>query len=333
MSGEVSGLLVIDKPQGVTSHDLVAAVRAALHMKRVGHAGTLDPMATGVLVIGFGCVTRLLSYIVGHDKTYETTILLGQGTTTDDADGDPLPRTADEAQAVAERIHRLTDDDIRAAAARLTGDIRQVPSAFSAKKIHGQKAYDLARNGDVVKLEAQSVTVSAFDILDIRRTEAPTIAVDARVTCSTGTYIRALGRDMGADLGVGGHLTRLRRTRVGSFRVDDPAVVTAHVEDHTFVNRDGQTVTRPRAVLDITDRDALLARALTPADAARRGMPSIEVTPAQADYLEHGRLIDGVVDVPTAAICADPSSPGGERLVALVERRTRTQLKPSVVFR
>lgn len=357
-----SGLLEVDKPRGVTSHDIVAAARAVLHTKHVGHAGTLDPMATGLLIVGFGSATRLLSYIVGDDKTYETTIRLGQGTTTDDADGDPLPRSSEETTAVAEAIRRLSDEDIHKAADCLTGDLRQVPSAFSAKKIHGQKAYDLARNGDVVKLEAQPVTVYSFEILGIRRTMAdaagttpggalrdqPVIDVDARITCSSGTYIRALGRDMGAALGTGAHLVRLRRTRVGSFDVTDPDVVAAHAQDHTFVNRQGETVTHPWAVFD--EPETLGAHAMSPADGARRAMPTMRISAQQADDLRHGRFIEGIVHGPTAAIvsadgCDDEhrgdgihgDGTGGEAsaadtLVAIVERRTKRLLKPSVVF-
>ena len=340
-----SGLLVVDKPQGVTSHDVVAAVRRVLHTKHVGHAGTLDPMATGVLVVGFGSATRLLNYIVGSDKTYETTIRLGRSTTTDDADGEFLPLSVGEYTTTADVVRLISDDDIRAAASRQTGDIMQVPSSYSAKKIHGQKAYDMARNGEDVKLAPHEVTISEFTILGIARHEVdaaygpmPVIDVDARITCSTGTYIRAIGRDMGADLGVGGYLTRLRRVRVGSFDAGDPMVVTAHAEPHTFINRAGERITHQRAVLDIDDPEALQSKALTPAQGAQRAMPVMQVTPAQAEFLVHGRFIDGVVHEPTAAIChVSPSMSHAhdgmeDWLVAIVERGSRTQLKPSVVF-
>ena len=229
-----SGLLIVDKPQGVTSHDIVAAVRGALHMKRVGHAGTLAPMATGVLVVGFGNATRLLNVIVEHDKTYEATIRLGQRTTTDDADGEVVSTRPASAMS-REALQAVVD-------ARFTGTIEQVPNAYSAIKINGQRAYDLARDGQEVRLKARPVTIHEFAVLDARpvlvataageqsggspegRTpgddesrdgSVPALDVDVRVACSAGTYIRALARDLGAALGVGGHLTRLRRTRVG----------------------------------------------------------------------------------------------------------------------
>ena len=157
-----SGLLVIDKPQGVTSHDVVAAVRGALHMKRVGHAGTLDPMATGVLVVGFGNATRLLNYIVDHDKTYLATIRLGQRTTTDDADGELLP----EEGTIAEFPSRQTVEDV--IAHHFTGRIEQVPNSYSAIKINGQRAYDLAREGKDVDLKARPVTISEFSVSAVR---------------------------------------------------------------------------------------------------------------------------------------------------------------------
>ena len=365
-----SGLIIIDKPQGVTSFDVVAAVRGALHLKKVGHAGTLDPMATGALIVGFGRATRLLSAIVGHDKTYETTIRLGQRTTTDDADGTPLPAANDAhgtdgtgAGTVAERIAALTRETIeRAIAEHLTGEIMQVPSAYSAIKVNGQRAYDLAREGHDVELAARPVTIGEFTVLDVRRAVAepaassavasvsdgtpadpspvPVIDVDARVSCSSGTYIRSLGRDLGELLGVGGHLTRLRRTRVGRFDLTDPAiaahVVTAHTDTRTFTNREGETVTRARAVLDLpeglsgADRAlALIDRAIPAAASARLSMPSIDVTAAEAEELRYGRRIERAVDGPTAAI-----APGedGDDLVAIVERANAHQAKPVTVF-
>jgi tRNA pseudouridine55 synthase len=356
-----SGLLAVDKPRGVTSHDIVAAARAALHTKHVGHAGTLDPMATGLLIVGFGSATRLLSYIVGIDKTYETVIRLGQSTTTDDADGEFLEQSDDERHMILARLSALSDADIIAAAAALTGSIMQVPSAYSAKKIHGQKAYDLARNGQDVHLEPVPVTVSAFDILGIERhLDSPHdgfIDVSARVTCSAGTYIRSLGRDMGAALGTGAHLVSLRRTRVGSFDVTNPDVVSAHAQDHTFVNRQGETVTHPWAVFD--DPAGIRAHAISPAAGAAQAMPTIDISAQQADDLRHGRFIEGVVHGPTAAImhpdlsrqsgdtAAAPQGDSGGMgdmgnvdcvssvdgvLVAIVERRTKKLLKPSVVF-
>lgn len=343
-----SGLLIVDKPQGVTSHDIVAAVRGALHMKRVGHAGTLDPMATGVLVVGFGNATRLLNVIVEHDKTYEATIRLGQRTTTDDADGEivstrPAPAMSREAlQAVVD--------------ARFTGTIEQVPNTYSAIKINGQRAYDLARDGQEVRLKARPVTIHEFAVLDARpvlvasgenrsgdalegRTpeddesrdgSVPALDVDVRVACSAGTYIRALARDLGEALGVGGHLTRLRRTRVGRYRADDPRTVTAHTEQRTFTTRDGQTVTRSRAVLDVSG-DELAARALPMVEAASAAMPVIEVSDAQAADLRFGRRIRVAGATPRGGRLA-AVVPERHDLVAIVEPCGHGMAKPVTVF-
>nr|MDK6328445.1 tRNA pseudouridine(55) synthase TruB [Alloscardovia omnicolens] len=166
-----SGVLIVDKPQGVTSHDVVAACRSLLHTSKVGHAGTLDPMATGVLVIGFGSATRLLNSIVGTDKTYMTTIRLGLRSTTDDADGELI--YPDNQEEVSQRLTELTREKIVSTInEQLVGQIKQVPSTFSAKKINGQRAYNLARSGEDVQLKAQDITISSFDVLDVRHAEA-----------------------------------------------------------------------------------------------------------------------------------------------------------------
>ncbi|NHI16420.1 tRNA pseudouridine(55) synthase TruB [Microbacterium excoecariae] len=211
-----SGILLVDKPQGVTSHDIVARARRARGTRKVGHAGTLDPMATGLLLVGVEGATRLLTYLVGLGKTYEATIRLGQATTTDDADGD-VSRSAAAADVAAVTLERIADE-----VARLTGAISQVPSAVSAIKVDGRRAYDRVRAGEDVQLAARDVVVSRFDVL-ARRDAAGVIDLDVIVDCSSGTYIRALARDLGDRLGVGGHLTRLRRTAVGPFSVDDAA--------------------------------------------------------------------------------------------------------------
>lgn len=212
-----SGVLFVDKPAGLTSHDVVARARRALGTRKVGHAGTLDPLATGLLTLGVGPATRLLTYLVGLDKTYETTIVLGWGTTTDDAEGEslgaPVPR---------EVLDAVGDDRLAAAVAALTGPIEQVPSAVSAIKVDGRRAYDRVRAGEHVELAARAVTIAAFEVLAVRRVAGggpPRIEVDARIDCSSGTYIRALARDLGTALGTGGHLGSLRRTRVGPFDV------------------------------------------------------------------------------------------------------------------
>lgn len=209
-----AGILLVDKPQGPTSHDVVSRARRALGTRKVGHAGTLDPMATGLLTLGVESATRVLTYLVGLDKTYVATIRLGVSTATDDAEGDTT------ATADASALAAIDDDAIDRGIAALTGEIAQVPSTFSAIKVAGRRAYDLARAGEDVALKARTVTISRFVRGEPRRSD-DAIDIDVEVDCSSGTYIRALARDLGAGLGVGGHLTALRRTRVGPLRVED----------------------------------------------------------------------------------------------------------------
>lgn len=214
-----SGIVLFDKPPGHTSHDLVARTRRLAGTRKVGHAGTLDPMATGLMLLGLNSSTRLLTYLVGLDKVYLATIRLGSTTVSDDAEGELL-ETADPAVLAA-----VTDEAIRAAVVPLTGAIEQVPSTVSAIKIDGRRAYARARAGEDVVIPARAVTVSAFEVLGVSRETDGAIDVSVRVACSSGTYIRALARDLGASLGVGGHLTTLRRTRVGPFDVADAATL------------------------------------------------------------------------------------------------------------
>ncbi|TDD91000.1 tRNA pseudouridine(55) synthase TruB [Actinomadura rubrisoli] len=202
-----SGLVVVDKPADWTSHDVVGRMRRLAKTRRVGHAGTLDPMATGVLVIGIGKATRLLGHLALTEKGYDATIRLGASTNTDDAEGEIT--AAASAASVA-------DEALRAGVAALTGPIRQVPPQVSAIKVNGERAYKMARKGEEVALKARPVTVHGFEVTGVRR-HGDLIDVDASISCSSGTYIRALARDLGASLGCGGHLTRLRRTRVGPY--------------------------------------------------------------------------------------------------------------------
>lgn len=212
---DLPGLLVLDKPAGITSNQLVGQTKRRLGTRKVGHAGTLDPMATGVMILGSNRATRLLGYLLLHDKSYLATIRLGQATDTDDAEG-TIISTAGAAG--------LTPEQVSDALPPYRGDITQVPSTYSAIKVDGRRAYDLARAGETVALKGRSVHVARFDLLDVRPAIAdglPVLDVDVVVDCSSGTYIRALARDLGADLGTGGHLTALRRTRVGGFTLDD----------------------------------------------------------------------------------------------------------------
>ena len=370
-----SGLLLVDKPQGVTSFDVVAAVRGALHIKKVGHAGTLDPMATGLLVIAFGRATRLLSAIVEHDKTYEATIRLGLSSTTDDAEGeigrfDGSGDTDSVGMTLpgdTEQTRRLVESVI---AEHFLGPIEQVPNTFSAIKINGKRAYDLAREGKDVELKARKVTISEFTVLDARQGYAgldeaagalaesaddghtePVLDVDVRVSCSSGTYIRALARDLGARLGVGGYLTRLRRTRVGRFALPDDAsgrvgspveperVVTAHAETKTFTNREGERITRNRAVLDTpyeqgAERTAwVLGHALGMLEAAQGAMPTVAVSPGEAVELRFGRRIERALEQDAVAyVPAGTDACGEADVVAIIGRANAHQAKPLTVF-
>ncbi len=204
------GFLVVDKAPGMTSHDVVAIGRRALNTRKVGHAGTLDPMATGVLILGFNNGTRLLQYITDGDKSYTATIVLGASTTTDDHEGE-ITSTSD--------ASKVSDENIKRALATMVGEIMQRPTNVSAIKVDGKKAYDRARSGEEFELPARKVTISQLNVLNIRHKEMTT-EIDVAVTCSAGTYIRAIARDLGAELKVGGHLNVLRRTRVAGFNLD-----------------------------------------------------------------------------------------------------------------
>ncbi len=289
-----SGLIIVDKPAGWTSHDVVARLRRLAGTRRVGHAGTLDPMATGVLVVGVEKATRLLGHLALTEKEYDATIRLGVATTTDDAEG--------EVTAVTPAGH-VTHADVERAAAALTGAITQVPPQVSAIKVNGQRAYKRARAGEDVELAARPVTVHAFTIASVRpgaHGDTPVVDVTASVTCSSGTYIRSLARDMGAALGVGGHLTALRRTRVGPYDL------------------------HAARTLEELARECVI----TPmAEAAAAAFPRRDVGADDARVVAHGGRL------PAADLGEGPVAvfgPGGE-LLALVEERGATA-RPLAVF-
>jgi tRNA pseudouridine55 synthase len=284
----VPGILLVDKPEDITSHGVVARVRRIAGTRKVGHAGTLDPMATGLLVVGIGTATRLLTYCVGLDKQYVATVRLGRATTTDDREGEAL---GDQAAAIG-----LGEAEILAAVGRLTGDIEQVPSSVSAIKVDGVRSYARVRSGEEVELPARPVTVSEFEVLGRSiDPEGPegSLDLEVRVTCSSGTYIRALARDLGRDLGVGGHLTALRRTRVGPFEVAAAAPL------------DELVAGRPAGPLSAADAAGLL-------------MPIARVDAEAAIDIRNGKRVrlDAVDDASAVAAVA----PDGE-LIAIVEVR------------
>ncbi|MGI6878662.1 tRNA pseudouridine(55) synthase TruB [Microbacterium sp. gxy059] len=274
-----SGILLVDKPQGITSHDVVARSRRARGTRKIGHAGTLDPMATGLLVVGVEQATRLLTFLVGLDKTYRAVIRLGETTSTDDADGESTGRPGAEGADEAA---------IRAGVARLTGAISQVPSAVSAIKVDGRRAYDRVRAGEEVELAARDVVVSRFDVLEVRP-QGDLVDVDVVVDCSSGTYIRALARDLGQTLGCGGHLTALRRTRVGPFGVEGAWDVDALAE----------------------------AELATPAEVAAQVLGRLDVPADVARDLRHGKRVDAPDPFDGRRAAIDPDG----ALIGVVERR------------
>ncbi|MFI6979450.1 tRNA pseudouridine(55) synthase TruB [Embleya sp. NPDC050154] len=283
------GLVIVDKPAGLTSHDVVGRLRRIAGTRRVGHAGTLDPMATGVLVIGIEKATRLLGHLALTEKEYDATIRLGQSTVTDDAEGEVTETTS---------AAHVQDAAIAAGVAELTGPILQVPSKVSAIKIDGKRSYSRVRDGEDFELAARPVTVPTFEVLATRR-EGDTIDLDVRVTCSSGTYIRALARDLGAGLGVGGHLTALRRTRVGPYALD---------RAHTL-----EELEESFGVLPI-------------AEAAAAAFPRREVTEDQARAVSHGgRLPADDSEGPVGVFGPDGT------FLALVENRQGVA-RPLAVF-
>ncbi|MGI8799036.1 MAG: tRNA pseudouridine(55) synthase TruB [Pseudonocardia sp.] len=281
-----SGLVIVDKPGGMTSHDVVGRLRRVFGTRRVGHAGTLDPMATGVLVLGVERGTKLLGHLALTSKAYLATIRLGVTTSTDDADGE-IVATADAAE--------VEEAAVGAGMQRLTGDIEQVPSAVSAIKIDGVRAYARVRAGEEVELAARPVSVTAFDLHELRRAPEPDPGVtdlDVSVECSTGTYVRALARDLGAALGVGGHLVALRRTRVGPFGLDQ-----ARTLDELELAQD------PTLSLSLDD-------------AVAAAMPRRDVDATEAEALSHGRRLP-LAGLPGVYGAFDPD---GRVIALLIER-------------
>jgi tRNA pseudouridine55 synthase len=227
------GFLVVDKEPGMTSHDVVAIARRALGTRKVGHAGTLDPMATGVLVLGFNNGTRLLQYITNGDKSYQATVVLGASTVTDDFEGEIIS-TADASSITGEQINAVLDT--------MRGTFMQRPSSVSAVKVDGERAYDRVRAGETVVLASREVTISQLDVLEIRHLDQR-IEIDIEVTCSAGTYIRSIARDCGDELKVGGHLSALRRTRVAGFTTSGAASI-AGLKNGEFTTLDLADVAR-----------------------------------------------------------------------------------------
>lgn len=281
-----SGLVVVDKPQGWTSHQVVGRCRRLYRTRKVGHAGTLDPMATGVLLVGVNRATRLLGHLAGHDKSYAATIRLGIDTLTDDAEGETI---------AAHGAAGITEADVRAAVQPFVGDIAQVPAAVSAIKVDGKRSYARVRAGEEVTLVARPVTVTRFDVIELRVGTAPAdpqrivtdvVDVDVVVDCSTGTYVRALARDLGAALHTGGHLTALRRTRVGGFDLSQVMI------DATILEQHGDEAAVPPALIPL-------------AEVVRRGFPILELTAEQAHDVQFGRALAVDLEAGLTAVMFD----------------------------
>ena len=308
-----SGIVIVDKPAGMTSHDVVSAMRRLMRTRKVGHAGTLDPAATGVLILGIERGTKFMTHLVANTKSYDATIRLGFATTTDDAEGEPIPYLRDSEEnssqatagflispATRERLSVLLSEPERIdrARAQLTGDIMQRPSSVSAIKVDGRRAYDRVRSGETVSLPARPVTVSTFDIRNVRTATidngddnngeegVTVIDLDVTVDCSSGTYIRALARDLGEILGIGGHLTALRRTRVGSFSLDDAKTLDQLRDEQSLAEqriRDEQvTGETPRASLSYSFDQAIT-----------RSFPIRHLSDDEATAVSMGKRISG----------------------------------------
>lgn len=293
-----SGLVLIDKPQGWTSHDIVAKLRGIAGTRRVGHAGTLDPMATGLLLLGVNAGTKLLTFLVGEGKTYEATIRLGASTITDDAEGD-FVEFGD-----VEIIRAITVEQIEVALGALRGQIMQVPSSVSAIKVDGERAYAKVRGGDEVKLAARPITISRFEMTSapkVVETEAGAfVDFDAIIECSSGTYIRALARDLGAALGVCGHLTALRRTRIGSYSVEDAVPMAELTRENLKITSMYDSVKDAFELRELSDQEVI--------------------------DLRHGKRI-----ATSGATSAEIAAVHSGELIAMLEP-AGSQLKSSVVF-
>ncbi|QWZ09127.1 tRNA pseudouridine(55) synthase TruB [Nocardioides panacis] len=275
-----AGLVVVDKPAGMTSHDVVARIRRLAGTRKVGHAGTLDPMATGVLLVGVNRATRLLGHLTLTEKAYDATVRLGASTSTDDAEGETLTTAS---------VEHLTEDDVRSAAGRFVGALEQKPSAVSAIKVDGKRAYARVRDGEDVDLPARPVTVHELLVTDVRPADG-FLDVDVSVRCSSGTYIRAIARDLGAELGTGGHLTALRRTAVGPFTLAEAHGLDALAERFDLV--------------DVSD-------------VARRCFATYDLSEDEARDVGYGRKLSTVVGEPAPVAVFD----GSGRFLALYEQR------------
>ena len=290
-ANEIHGFVIVDKPAGMTSHDVVHQIRKLANTKKVGHAGTLDPDATGVLVVGLGKATRLLTFIVADNKTYQATIRLGQSRTTDDAQGEIIE---------TKTCEKVSEEAIKQELDKFVGDIQQIPSSVSAIKVDGKRAYDLVRQGEKVELAPRSVHISAIDVHEIKKID-DFLDVAVTVHCSSGTYIRAIARDLGNNLNVGGHLTNLRRTQSGQW-----------------------SITNANKLSDLKPGNLPI---ISMAQVATSIFPSVTIGQAETEDFIHGRSVR-TTHTPAETIAVIDKTP---RLIALAHGDGLT-LKPHVVF-
>ena len=291
VANEIHGFVIVDKPAGMTSHDVVHQIRKLANTKKVGHAGTLDPDATGVLVVGLGKATRLLTFIVADNKTYQATIRLGQSRTTDDAQGEIIE---------TKTCEKITEEAIKQELDKFVGDIQQIPSSVSAIKVDGKRAYDLVRQGEKVELSPRAVHISAIDVHEIKKIEE-FIDVAVTVHCSSGTYIRALARDLGNNLEVGGHLTSLRRTQSGQW-----------------------SITKAQKLADLKPGNLPI---ISMAQVATSIFPSVTIGMVEAQDFVHGRSVR-IAHTPADILAVIDKTPS---LIALAHG-DGVMLKPNVVF-
>jgi tRNA pseudouridine55 synthase len=293
----MDGILIVDKPEGWTSHDVVARARRLLREKRIGHTGTLDPFATGVLVLLLGRATRLAQFLSGAEKEYEATIRLGYDTDTGDLTG--ARREGESADENAKDCAAVTREELESALESLRGEIEQVPPMYSAKKVGGKKLYELARRGEEIERKAVRVSVKKFEIIAdeggsfMKSNGDATCDVRARVICSAGTYVRALAESVGAALGTGAHLAALRRTRAGEFGVERAVTLESlqkFVEEGKLVGQ-GRLVEEGRHVEEEEGRVEGGAEFLLPIETALPSMPSAHLTAEEARRVRHGAAV------------------------------------------
>ncbi len=315
----MDGVLIIDKPSGMTSHDVVARVRKIIGTRRVGHTGTLDPFATGVLVLLVGRATRLAQFLTRAEKEYEAVIRLGYATDTGDLTGRRLEESANEGNAESQRTQRFHREDIEPALASLRGEFEQTPPMYSARKIAGEKLYELARRGEQIERLAVRITVNKFESLTgdeavLKQNDDGTWDLPVQVVCSAGTYVRSLAEDFGRKMGMGAHLAQLRRTRAGQFKIEE-AITLDQLNEMAQADSLGEILISSNVAL------SHLPAVTLSADNVRRTIHGIDLQ------------VDGIVTKEWQSSQAVRMSDSHDRLIAMgVYDESRKTLHPTVVI-